>query len=88
MWQELVDHCARQGKPEMVEAAVMHMDIASLDLNQVISKVQNLNLKSIVNTFWWQGGEPSFLACLILCARNSALRPRLLYLDLNQVQVL
>lgn len=34
--QELVDHCARQNHPEIVEAAVMHLDIASLDLNQVI----------------------------------------------------
>ena len=34
--QELVDHCARQGKPKVVEAAVMHMDIVSLDLNQVV----------------------------------------------------
>lgn len=33
--QELVDHCAKQGKPEVVEAAVTHMDVSSLDLNQV-----------------------------------------------------
>ena len=34
--QALVKYCAGEGKPEAVEAAVMHMDIASLDLNQVI----------------------------------------------------
>lgn len=33
--QELVDHCAMQNQPEIVEAAVMHMDLTSLDLNQV-----------------------------------------------------
>ena len=35
MPQALVEHCAREDRPEAVEAAVMHMDIASLDLNQV-----------------------------------------------------
>ena len=33
--QALVEHFSQKGQPEAVEKAVLHMDIASLDLNQV-----------------------------------------------------
>ena len=33
--QALVEHFSGAGQPEAVERAVLHMDIASLDLNQV-----------------------------------------------------
>lgn len=33
--QALVEHFSANGQPEAVERAVLHMDIASLDLNQV-----------------------------------------------------
>lgn len=33
--QDFVNYCAQQSQPEIIEAAVMHMDLASLDLNQV-----------------------------------------------------
>ena len=33
--QALVEHFSGHGQPEAVERAVLHMDIASLDLNQV-----------------------------------------------------
>ena len=35
--QDFVNFCAQQNQPEVIEAAVMHMDLASLDLNQVMS---------------------------------------------------
>ena len=35
MVQALVEHFSQKGQPEAVEKAVLHMDIASLDLNQV-----------------------------------------------------
>ncbi len=35
MAQALVEHFSGAGQPEAVERAVLHMDIASLDLNQV-----------------------------------------------------
>ena len=35
MWQALVEHYSGTGQPEVVERAVLHMDVASLDLNQV-----------------------------------------------------
>ncbi|KAL3136710.1 hypothetical protein ABBQ38_005943 [Trebouxia sp. C0009 RCD-2024] len=34
--QALVEHFSQKGQPDAVEKAVLHMDIASLDLNQVI----------------------------------------------------
>ena len=37
MWQALVEHYSGAGQPEVVERAVLHMDVASLDLNQVHS---------------------------------------------------
>ena len=37
MVQALVEHFSANGHPEAVERAVLHMDIASLDLNQVRS---------------------------------------------------
>ena len=46
--QALVNHCAKQNQPEIVEAAVMHMDLASLDLNQVgISRRETLLRNSV-----------------------------------------
>ena len=33
--QALVEHFSQKGQPDAVEKAVLHMDIASLDLNQV-----------------------------------------------------
>ena len=33
--QALVEHFSQKGQPDTVEKAVLHMDIASLDLNQV-----------------------------------------------------
>ena len=33
--QALVEHFSQKGQPDAVERAVLHMDIASLDLNQV-----------------------------------------------------
>ena len=35
MLQALVEHYSGAGQPEVVERAVLHMDVASLDLNQV-----------------------------------------------------
>ena len=35
MAQALVEHFSQKGQPEAVEKAVLHMDITSLDLNQV-----------------------------------------------------
>lgn len=35
--QALVEHYSAAGQPEVVEQAVLHMDVASLDLNQVSS---------------------------------------------------
>lgn len=34
-FQALVEHYSGAGQPEVVERAVLHMDVASLDLNQV-----------------------------------------------------
>ena len=34
--QALVEHFSEKGQPDIVERCVVHMDIASLDLNQVI----------------------------------------------------
>lgn len=33
--QALVEHYSGAGQPDVVERAVLHMDVASLDLNQV-----------------------------------------------------
>lgn len=34
--QALVEHCCETGNPDKVERCVLRMDIASLDLNQVL----------------------------------------------------
>lgn len=39
MVQALVEHFSGHGQPEAVERAVLHMDIASLDLNQVTASL-------------------------------------------------
>ena len=64
--QALVEHYSAAGHPEVVERAVLHMDVASLDLNQVspsasppappglgVSKILMLSLCLIMSCLSW-----------------------------------
>ena len=53
--QDLVSFCAQQNQPEVIEAAVMHMDLASLDLNQVksVAVAATLTFKCLQMSCYW-----------------------------------